>query len=180
MNVAGATEKIEVVAGTRSASETRQLGAAFAAEVLPGDVILLVGDLGAGKTAFVQGFGVGLGVDEPVTSPTFTLARTYQCGPAGVARGIATLLHADVYRLEKLQDVLDLDLHELSEEAAVVVVEWGDLAAPVLGQGALEVHLGPGPGDDDRTVTLVAAGPWASRAQGLATRLAPWSTAGSA
>ena len=101
-------------------------------------MVLLVGDLGAGKTVFAQGFAAALGVEGPVTSPTFALVRHYRCGQASAVR---TLIHADVYRTESLDEVVDLALAELVEEDAVALVEWGDLAAPALGESALEVTL---------------------------------------
>jgi len=94
-----------ITAATSSVTQTRDLAAAIAELARPGDLILLVGDLGAGKTAFVQGFGAALGIDEPITSPTFTLARQYQ--------GRLELNHLDVYRLEQIEEVLDLGLQEL-------------------------------------------------------------------
>ncbi len=100
----------------------------------PGDVLLLSGDLGAGKTTFAQGFGRALGVDEPVTSPTFTLVRQYET-TAG-ATGVRNLLHADVYRLDNLGEIVDLGLGQLVEDGGVALVEWGDAAEPVLGRGA--------------------------------------------
>src|SRR5581483_1160 len=102
------------------------------------DVVLLVGDLGAGKTAFAQGFAAGLGVSGPVTSPTFALVRQYSCG-ANAA--VSTLIHADVYRTESLPEVIDLALGELVEDDAVAIVEWGDRAAPALNDSVLEVTL---------------------------------------
>ena len=84
---------------TDSPEATRALAAVVAVRCVPGDVLLLSGDLGAGKTTFAQGFGRALGILEPVTSPTFTLVRQYGCrGPGGIRQ----LLHADVYRLEQL------------------------------------------------------------------------------
>jgi tRNA threonylcarbamoyladenosine biosynthesis protein TsaE len=123
---------------TESAEETKQLAAGLAPLVRAGDVVLLVGDLGAGKTAFAQGFAAALGVHGPVTSPTFALVRNY---PTGAGSPVATLIHADVYRTGSLQEVTDLALAELVEEDAVAVVEWGDVAAPALGDSALVVTL---------------------------------------
>ena len=114
-----------------SAEETRAAGEAFAEVLYPGDVVVLSGRLGAGKTTFAQGVARGLGVRERVTSPTFTLVRPHACANA---RGIATLYHADVYRAGSLAEVLDLDLTELVEEAAVALVEWGETAAPLFGE----------------------------------------------
>ncbi len=114
-----------------SAAQTRAAGEAFAALLRPGDVVLLSGRLGAGKTTFAQGVARGLGVSERVTSPTFTLVRPHACANA---HGIATLYHADVYRAGSLAEVIDLDLTELIEESAVALVEWGETAAPVFGE----------------------------------------------
>ncbi len=113
-----------------SAEETRAAGEAFAEVLSPGDVVVLSGRLGAGKPTFAQGVARGLGVRERVTSPTFTLVRPHACANP---RGIATLYHADVYRTGSLAEVLDLDLTELVEEAAVALVEWGETAVPVFG-----------------------------------------------
>ena len=97
-----------------------------------------MGDLGAGKTAFAQGFAAALGVEGPVTSPTFALVRQYRCAESAP---VATLIHADVYRTGGLGEVVELALAELVEERAVALVEWGELAAPALGDDALEVSL---------------------------------------
>jgi len=132
-----------LVARTTSAEGTRSLAAALAPLARPGDVILLVGGLGAGKTTFAQGFARGLGIEGPVTSPTFTLVRQYRCPPPptpGPGPVVGQLLHADVYRLDTLGEVADLALPELVEDAAVALVEWGDVAAPVLGDTALWVR----------------------------------------
>jgi tRNA threonylcarbamoyladenosine biosynthesis protein TsaE len=153
--------------------ETRELAGRLAALCRPGDVILLVGDLGAGKTVFAQGFAAALGVPGPVTSPTFALVRHYRCGehsPVGV------LIHADVYRTGSLDEVADLALAELVEEDAVALVEWGELAAPALGESALEVTLvAPDPvgAPERRVLTLVGRGRWAGRSDEAAALLAP-------
>jgi tRNA threonylcarbamoyladenosine biosynthesis protein TsaE len=145
-----------------SAEETRQAGAALSRLLAAGDVILLGGDLGAGKTTFTQGVARGLGVDEPVTSPTFTLLRSYD-SPTGLR-----LLHADLYRLDYLQEVIDLGLPELLEEGAVAVVEWGELAAPVLVPDYLDVRIAFGEPEDERTFVLQPVGArWAARVPSL-------------
>ena len=159
---------------TGSAGATRELAAAVADRCLPGDVLLLSGDLGAGKTTFAQGFASALGIGEPVTSPTFTLVRQYEVadGPGG----IRVLLHADVYRLEHLAEVADLGLGQLVEDGGVALVEWGEAAAPVLGDGALAVGLVADPDDEERrSVTVEADGPaWTGRWVALAAALSPW------
>jgi len=120
---------------------THAIAAALAGLARAGDVIVLAGEMGAGKTAFAQGFGRALGITEAITSPTFTLVHSYPCPD-----GRTTLHHADLYRLESTGDVEDLALHELAEFDGIVLVEWGDVAGNGLGDH-LEVRLSP---DDDR------------------------------
>ena len=134
----------------------------MAERALPGDVLLLVGDLGAGKTAFSKAFGLALGVTEPMTSPTFTLAREYE--------GRLRLHHLDVYRLEQMVEVLDLDLPELLDSGGVVLIEWGDAIVPMLPADYLEVRFTFGEGDDDRSIELRAVGErWSRRQPALET-----------
>ncbi len=121
-----------------SAAETEAAGEALATLLRAGDIVLLSGQLGAGKTTFVKGVARGLGVIERVTSPTFTLVRPHQ---GQNDQGITTLLHADVYRVESLAEVLDLALGELVEEAAVALVEWGDLASSIFGREVLTIQF---------------------------------------
>ena len=105
---------------------TQAVAAALARSLLPGDVLLLDGDLGAGKTTFIQGLARAMGVDDVVTSPTFALVRSYP-----TTFGIE-LIHADVYRLDELSDIVALGLPEMIEEGAVAAIEWGQRAAPAL------------------------------------------------
>jgi tRNA threonylcarbamoyladenosine biosynthesis protein TsaE len=155
-----------------TADHTRALAGALAIACRPGDVLLLVGGLGAGKTTFAQGFGAALGVEDPITSPTFTLVRQYPC--SGV-NGVEQLIHADVYRLDRLAEVVDLALDELVEQSAVALVEWGDAAAPVLGDETLTVALDRSEDDDSRRVALTGAGPsWVVRHDELARAVAPF------
>lgn len=154
---------------TKSAEDTRELAAAVAMLAKPQDVILLSGDLGAGKTTFAQGFGRGLDVTEPIVSPTFTLVRTY--------RGRLPLVHCDVYRLERLEELADLDLPELLDDGGVALVEWGDAIAPGLPADFLEVRMELGAGDDDRHLALrVVGSSWVARLRPLGAALARWTT----
>ncbi|NBU56527.1 MAG: tRNA (adenosine(37)-N6)-threonylcarbamoyltransferase complex ATPase subunit type 1 TsaE [Acidimicrobiia bacterium] len=122
-----------------------------------GDVIVLSGDMGAGKTAFAQGFGRALGVTEPITSPTFTVVHTYDTGRI-------LLHHADLYRLDRTSEIDDLALAELTEDEGILLVEWGDVAADRLGSHLL-VSLEPIDDDDDaRRVTIRPVGSsWSTR-----------------
>jgi tRNA threonylcarbamoyladenosine biosynthesis protein TsaE len=166
-----------LTARTSSVDETRTLAAALAALALPGDLLVLAGDLGAGKTAFAQGFGRGLDVTERITSPTFTLAQQYQ--------GRLVVHHLDVYRLDQLREVADLGLSELLDDGGVVLIEWGDAILPVLPSDYLEVRLTYGddgePGgsaDDRRRIALRPVGTaWARRQVSLLHAIAPWSDA---
>jgi tRNA threonylcarbamoyladenosine biosynthesis protein TsaE len=152
-----------VVWTSESPDATKELAGRLARLCRPGDVVLLVGDLGAGKTVFAQGFAAALGVAGPVTSPTFALVRQYRCGADSP---VGALIHADVYRTGSLDEVADLALAELVEEDAVALVEWGDLAAPALGDSALEITLtvpDPTRAPEQRLLTLAARGPgWGS------------------
>lgn len=150
-------QPVDITATTESPAQTQAIAAALGAAARPGDVIVLAGDLGAGKTTFTKGFGAALGISEPITSPTFTLAREYS--------GRLTLHHLDVYRLEQLDEVLDLALPELLESGGVVVIEWGDTILPALPPDYLDLRLGFGDGDDDRVMEFRLVGPrWAARA----------------
>jgi len=145
-------------------------------------MVLLSGDLGAGKTTFAQGFGAALGVSEVMTSPTFPLVRQYAVGDGargGEGRGgIGTLLHADVYRLDNLSEIIDLGLGELVEDAAVALVEWGDVAEPVLGDGSLAIEFTAGEDDDHRLVSVRPIGEaWSARWATLSDSLARWAVA---
>jgi len=121
---------------------------------------VLVGDLGAGKTAFSKAYGAALGIEEPMTSPTFTLARQYE--------GRLTLHHLDVYRLEQMAEVLDLDLPDLLDSGGVVLIEWGDAILPMLPADFLEIRFTFGDGDDDRGIELRPVGDrWCARVDDL-------------
>jgi tRNA threonylcarbamoyladenosine biosynthesis protein TsaE len=149
---------------TDSPDATRDVAARLASLCTSGDVVLLIGDLGAGKTVFAQGFAAALGVAGPVTSPTFALVRQYACGPDSPAE---TLIHADVYRTGSVSEVADLALAEMVEDEAIALVEWGDVAAPALGDDALEITLrvpAHAASTDERTICISGRGTWSGRA----------------
>jgi len=133
-----------------SLSGTHQAAESVAEIVQSGDVILLVGDLGAGKTAFTQGFGRALGVSEPITSPTFTLAREYN--------GTLQIHHLDVYRIDQIEEVRDLALPELFEGNSVTLIEWGDQIISALPKNHLEISFEYCEIDTARLITFTANG----------------------
>ncbi len=133
-----------------SLAETHGIAAALAGLCRPGDLVVLSGEMGAGKTAFAKGFGAALGVTEPITSPTFTLVHTYDL-PPGLGHGAKALHHADLYRLDRTAEIADLALEELAEYQGIVLVEWGDVADALFGDH-LVVHLEPDLFDDDEPV----------------------------
>lgn len=136
---------------SRSPEETRRLAMALSPLLRPGDVISLGGDLGSGKTTFVQGLAVGLGITDRVTSPSFVLMKEY-------LGGRYPLIHMDVYRLERMQDVVDLGYDEFLDPSHIVVVEWGDMVEPLLPKEHLSIHLRYGQTDSSREVAMQGRG----------------------
>jgi tRNA threonylcarbamoyladenosine biosynthesis protein TsaE len=146
---------------TRSADETIALAGTVGELLRAGDVVALVGDLGAGKTVFARGVARALGVTEAVVSPSFTIVREYD--------GRMPLVHVDVYRIDTIQELHDLGFEELVRDDAVTLVEWGDMIDGLLPADRLEVRLTPGPTDDERVVEIEGHGrSWRARAAELA------------
>ena len=137
------TEQLE----TRSATETQALAARLAAEMPPGTVLCLHGDLGAGKTCFVQGLAKALGVRRPVGSPTFTLINEY--------RGVKPLAHIDLYRIRGAGDAFGLGLEDyLYHFGGIVAIEWAERVAELLPEECWHVRLATGTEADVRHVTV--------------------------
>jgi tRNA threonylcarbamoyladenosine biosynthesis protein TsaE len=156
---------------TTSVQDTRAVGRALAARLRPGDVVALAGELGAGKTALVQGAAVALGVTQAVTSPTFVLVKHL---PAPIP-----VLHVDVYRLERLSHVDDLD-EDVFAPDVVTFVEWADRITHLLPEDRLEVRLehpaGAGTaGDGLRRLLVTPRGHgWTARLEALEHVLIGW------
>jgi tRNA threonylcarbamoyladenosine biosynthesis protein TsaE len=155
---------------TSGPGDTRTFATALAPLLIAGDVVALSGELGAGKTCFAQGAIRGLGVESRVTSPTFVLVRHYL--------GRLPIVHADVYRLDRLQDVHDLGDDVLAHDV-VTFLEWADAITPLLPDQRLEIEIGvpslTSDVEEARTVTVRGFGArWADAAEALAAACAPW------
>ena len=138
-------------------ADTLRLGRALGSRLRAGDLLLLSGSLGAGKTALTKGIGAGMGVMGTITSPTFVLARVHPAGLDGVP-----LVHVDAYRLAGTVELDDLDL-DTDLTAAAVVVEWGEGVAEQLSETRLVIHLDRLP-DDRRIATVTGVGgTWSER-----------------
>lgn len=148
---------------TDSAEATRRFGTALATVLEPGDLVLVGGALGSGKTVLAKGVGEGLGVTEPIVSPTFTLVREYD------AR--LPFVHADVYRLSDLAEFVDLDVGEAFNGRAVTLIEWGDVVGAALPSTRLDISIECVVGAEDRRrITLAPSGrSWEPRVPALAT-----------
>jgi len=139
--------------------DTKAFGARLGATLRAGDLVVLTGPLGAGKTALVQGIGAGMDVQGRVASPTFVIARVH---PARTPAGPA-LVHVDAYRLASLDEVDDLDL-DVDTAASVTVVEWGAGLVEQLAEARLEVTLDRRADTEERTASLTPyGGDWAAR-----------------
>lgn len=153
----------------QSPADTQQIAGAIAVLVRPGDLIVLAGEMGAGKTFFTQAFGRTLGITEPITSPTFNLVHSY-------SNGRLQLHHADLYRLERTGELIDLGLGDL-QETGVVIVEWGDIVGDALGD-ALIVRLSSSANAsslDERMIEIEGRGrQWVSRWSKLRDALDQW------
>ena len=132
---------------TQSEEETFKLGQLLADELKPGDAVSLEGDLGTGKTAITKGIASGLGISEPITSPTFTLVNTYE--------GRTTLHHFDVYRVDDPDELFAIGWEEDFSDDAITLVEWGNLVSDILPPDTLHILLTRDEQNpDSRTITL--------------------------
>lgn len=134
---------------TNAPEETRALAKALAAAVSPGDIICLNGELGVGKTVFVKGFAEGLGITEPVVSPTFTIVQEYR-------EGTLPLYHFDVYRIEDPEEMEEVGIDEYFYGDGVCLVEWASLIAEIIPERAMKILIEKdlNKGEDYRKITI--------------------------
>ena len=142
---------------TSGPDQTAALGGRFAPLLTAGDVVILSGRLGAGKTLFASGVAAGLGITERITSPTFIISRVYRSG-------FLPLVHADAYRLGTMGEFFDLELPDDGADGAILI-EWGDAIADSLPQDRLKIHF-EGDGDQ-RVITFHPMGQWEKRDLGV-------------
>jgi len=159
---------VEIVLWTESVEETREAGETIAGALEAGDVVSLTGEPGAGKTSFVQGAARGLGVLSRVVSPTFMLVREYE----GRALHVH---HVDVYRLTRMQDVIDLGFDEMVDSGGVTLIEWGDVIEGLFDE-FLEVELTVPEADSERRrIRITPRGAsWEPRMEGLEAETVEW------
>jgi tRNA threonylcarbamoyladenosine biosynthesis protein TsaE len=139
---------------TNSFEETQQIGFDFAKKLTGGEVIALYGDLGSGKTTFVQGLAKGLGLTKNIISPTFIIMRTYQIGTEEEGLGIRTLYHLDLYRIENESQAVDLGLVELmGDPENIVAIEWPDKIENLLPENRINIYF-TYLGDDIREIRI--------------------------
>jgi tRNA threonylcarbamoyladenosine biosynthesis protein TsaE len=151
----------------RQLDDTARIARAIARLVRPRDMVVLVGEMGSGKTTFTQSFAAGLGVTEPVTSPTFNLVHSY------TGREL-TIHHVDLYRLERTGELDDLGLDDMQDVGGVMIVEWGDVVGDALGD-ALIVTLAHTQDAQSRTIDVSRRGrQWESRWPQVESALRDW------
>jgi len=159
---------VHVVLSTDDSTRTEAVGEALGSQLRVGDLVVLTGDLGTGKTTFTKGLARGLGVTDRVTSPTFTIVQEYD--------GTVPVAHVDVYRLERIQELHDFGFEELLE-TRVTVVEWGEAIALVLPRDRVDVRIemDEARGDDARVLQIVPTGTsWNPRFAALEDALRPF------
>ena len=132
---------------SNSPQETEALGAKLAARLTPGAIVAFTGDLGAGKTAFTRGLAQGLGVQERVTSPTFTIVNEYEGGRL-------PLFHFDMYRLSSSEELFDIGWEDYLARGGVCAVEWSEIIADALEDGIIRVDIRRGETDTQRIITI--------------------------
>lgn len=153
------------VFATHSADETFELGRRIGETLQPGDIILLRGDLGAGKSVLARGLARGLGIDCPMPSPTFTLMQPYE--------GRIPFYHFDLYRLDDPEEFYEAGLDEYAFGSGAAVIEWPD-CADLMPDTCFEVEIARGASDDERLITVTPMGDMAARTEEIRSAGEQW------
>lgn len=134
---------------TRSPRETFELGKSIAKKAYAGQIITLDGELGCGKTVFTKGFAAGLGIEEPVTSPTFTIVQEYETGRL-------TLYHFDVYRIDDPEEMFEVGFDDYLFGDGVCIIEWAEKIKEILSDGMMRITIkkDAGAGADERVIEI--------------------------
>ena len=143
--------RVARITHSRSPAETRALARALAATLKPGDVLALHGELGSGKTCFVQGLARALGVRQAVTSPTFTMVSEY--------RGRCPFIHMDFYRIQNPGEFESIDFEHYLDLAGIVVIEWAERAGDWIPGNTLHLYFKTGKKPSERTITVSTRAP---------------------
>ena len=136
---------------TKSANETRSLGEALSSSLRPGDVLVLKGNMGAGKSEFARGIARGLGISGPIASPTFTILQAYDSGRL-------PLYHFDWYRINDIEELYEIGTEEYLQGNGIAIVEWSERAPELLPERYLQISITKGAGDDERMIEIIPVG----------------------
>ena len=141
---------------TKSEKETQKVAANLTNKLRGGEIILLFGNLGAGKTVFVKGLAKAFGIKNVVKSPTFNIMKCYKISTSYKLQTTSTLCHIDAYRLESLDDLLDIGVDDYIEKNSVVVIEWAERAKGVekLGENIIKIKMEHGKGENERVINI--------------------------
>lgn len=139
---------------TTNTEETQRLAEDFGKKLTPGDIVLLYGDLGSGKTTFVQGLAKGLGIKQRIISPTFIIIRSYEINPPSGGQNLKYFYHIDLYRMESEKDIESVGLNEiLQNKDAIIAIEWAEKLGEYIPKNVSRVyfeHLG----EEKRKITI--------------------------
>ena len=154
------------VVDSRSPADTEAIAGDLGRHFVAGDIVVLTGELGGGKTAFVRGATRALGSDDLVTSPTFAIAQEYDAP--------TKILHIDCYRIDRVQELHDIGFSEMLEDGSIAFIEWGELARPVLPPRFMTITFTLGVEDRDRSLAFEIHGDWSDRLAAIESSLERW------
>ena len=151
---------------SRSIAETESIAGVLARYLVAGDIIVLTGELGGGKTAFVRGATRALGSDDLVTSPTFAIVQEYDA--------LIKIVHIDCYRIDRVQELHDIGFSEMLDDGSIAFIEWGELATPELPSTFMTIVFTLGAEESDRSIAFEVHGDWSGRCAEIESALEHW------